>query len=203
MLPMIDTIFYSIVLVILFFTAYYDLRYGDIHLVSPLAIWGLAFIKIGVTGGGLLELLLASTSGVFLFCLGLILYLSGSTGFGDTPLFMAIGYMVGQLFHGILFLTFTMLAFVPFFIRYIFYYWKHPDYDITIRGFLRKIKTKDLKEGMVLKDSRRWKGLKADEVETLKEAHGLNFDIWIKEGVPFAPAIFGGFLLFVITSILG
>jgi len=97
------------------------------------------------------------------------------------------------------FLSFTIISFIPFFVIYILRYWKMEGYDITLNGFLKQVRVGDLKEGMVLSQSKVWRGVKQDEIETLQDAHGLNYKIWIKEGIPFAPAIFCG-MVFVFAS---
>lgn len=184
----------TIVFAIMFFTAIYDMRYRDVYLFSPLGIWILGLAKVFVLGGGTIELLLASTGGLFLFLIGLVLYITGGTGFIDVVLFWSLGFYIGDLKLSIAFLGLAMICFIPFFIAYIYYFWKKKGYDITWNGFLRQIKIADLQEGMILSQSKRWKGVKKDEIETLKEAHGLDYFIWVKDGIPFAPAMFCGLI---------
>jgi len=189
----------GLVMAVLLFTAIYDIKYQDVFLVAPFAIWVLALFNIYFIGGGTMELLLASTSGLFLFVLGFLMYFLGSTGFGDALLFWSIGFLLGDLNIAMWFLAFTIVSFIPFFVLYILKYWKSKGYDITLNGFLRQVEVKDLKEGMVLSQSKVWKGIKQEEIDTLREAHGLNYKIWIKEGIPFAPAMFCG-MVFILAS---
>jgi len=188
----------GLVLAILLATAIYDIKYQDVFLLAPLSIWVLALFKILVTDGGTIELLLASTSGLFLFVLGLLLYLTGGTGFGDALLFLGIGFFIGELHLSIMYLGFTMICFIPFFIIWILKYWKDPNCDITLNGFLKQVPVSDLKEGMVLSQSKRWQGITKDEIATLREAHKGKYKMWIKEGIPFSPAMFCGMIFILL-----
>jgi len=198
-MEMVSIIIYSLVMAILLGTAIYDLKYQDVFLIAPLSIWVLGLIHVFLIGGGTIELLIASTSGLFLFVLGLMMYLTGSTGFGDALLFWSVGFLLGNTYIAIWFLAFVMVSFIPFLIFFILKYWKTKGYDIHLNGFLRQVAIKDLKEGMVLSQSKVWRGIKKDEIDTLRDAHGLNYKIWIKEGVPFAPSIFCG-MVFILAS---
>lgn len=196
---MINILLIGVALAILLFTAIYDFRYQEVFILSPLFIWLIGLLLVFVRGGGTLELLVASTGGLFLFVVGLMLFITGGSGFGDALLFWSIGFLLGNLNLAMLYLGFTMISFIPFFIMFILKYWKSPEYDITWKGFLRQVKTKDLREGMVLSQSKIWRGIDKEQINALLKANGSEYKVWVKEGIPFAPAMFCG-LLFVLAS---
>lgn len=187
------------VFAVMLFTVIYDIRYKDIFLISPLLVWVFAILYHLVNNVGLWGLLDASVSGLFLFVLGLLLYITNATGLGDVFLFWSLGFLVGKLELSILLLVFTMICFIPFLVVYVVWYWKKQGYDITLNGFLRQIPVKDLREGMVLSQSKLWDGLKKEDIEILREAHDPDYQIWIREGIPFTPALLCGLIwLFLI-----
>jgi len=198
MLPM-SILLLGCVFAVMLFTVIYDIRYKDIFLISPLLVWVFAILYHLVNNVGLWGLLDASVSGLFLFVLGLLLYITNATGLGDVFLFWSLGFLVGKLELSILLLVFTMICFIPFLVVYVVWYWKKQGYDITLNGFLRQIPVKDLREGMVLSQSKLWDGLKKEDIEILREAHDPDYQIWIREGIPFTPALLCGLIwLFLI-----
>lgn len=192
----------SIIMAILLYVAIYDIKYQDVDILAPISIWALALINMLILGFGTIEVLIAFTSGLFLFVLGLMLFIAGSTGFGDALLFFSIGFLLGTTQKSMYFLAFTMISFIPFFIIYILKYWKKEGYDIKLNGFLRQINIRELKEGMVLAQSRIWKGINKDQIDNLKNEHGLDYKIWIKEGIPFAPAMFCGMVFLLVSGVI-
>ena len=195
----IPIIIAGIIFAILIATAIYDIRYQDVFLIAPLLIWVLALIDLLIQGGGLFDILVSSTSGLFLFVLGILLFFVGSTGFGDALLFWGLGFYIGNMDLAITYLGLTMICFIPFVVIYVFWFWYRKDYDITFNGFLRKIETRDLKEGMVLSQNKLWKGLTQQQIEDIVDQHGLNYKIWIKEGIPFSPAMLCGLICLFLT----
>jgi len=189
----------GIIMAVLLFTALYDLKYQDVFLLAPLIIWALGYFIILARGGDTFSVLIQLTSGLFLFVIGLMLYITGGTGFGDALLFFAIGFVIGDLQNAVIYLGYCVLFFVPFFIAYIIRYWKQEGYDITMKGFLRQVAVKDLKEGMVLSQSKVWKGIDKDGIDVLKKEHPADYKVWIKEGIPFAPAMFVAFVGLLMT----
>ncbi|MBN1897005.1 MAG: hypothetical protein JW789_04795 [Candidatus Aenigmarchaeota archaeon] len=100
-----------------------------------------------------------------------------STGIASVavPLYMSYTYSVPlESFAGI----FT-IPFIGLFMMFFFQYARAVENDL----FKRKIKAKDLHEGDVIITDK-WRGITEKEVKELKIKGG---DVWIKEGVRFAP----------------
>ncbi|MCK5018849.1 MAG: hypothetical protein KAS32_17435, partial [Candidatus Peribacteraceae bacterium] len=94
----------------------------------------------------------------------------------------------------------TQIILLPFLLTFILFF---TYYAKTVEKYLfkKKIKTSELREGDVILDGR-WKGITIKEIDDLKKRKK---EVWIKEGVRFAPvfvitmliSIFFGNLLFI------
>lgn len=192
--------FLSIITTVLLFSAVYDFRYHEVFNIVPLVIITCSLLDLFVLNADTVMLTQAFISGFFLFLVGIMLYISSSTGWGDALMFLAMGFALKNMFFSTLFLGFTVVFFLPFLILFLIKYWKTKGYDITWNGFIKQIPVKDLKEGMVLSQTKKWKGTTRAELDQLKNKHNPDFLVWVKEGVPFVPSMFCAWVGILLTT---
>ena len=194
---MIEILIQICILLILFYSSYYDLKYHAVPLYIPVLLYLLATVYILTSG---VNPLVSNVNFLLIMGFGVVAFIFGGLGIGDVFLLSALGFTIPTLTEMQTFLLILATCMILTAVLHIFKSIKDKNIIVDIKGVRRIVDVDKLEEGMVLMGKRAVTGLSKKDIEEIKK-DGVK-QVMIKECAPLVPAITIAYIIYIVSNIL-